>query len=154
MTQSCSRQAAPLQVESDLKFLLSRLCAGNANGKLSTDGSQRSSTEQTIRHYVQDKPSCVGPSLLGLIKTLLFPLRTCFATAQAKCAGIKAGRRSFLLQTCIKFINWKLYAFMQVRLSSKHYCCSQVTVEAAHIRQSKWEHMHSMIAMRKGVHKA
>lgn len=56
-------QAVPVQVESDLKFLLSRLLPGNARGQAmlcNTSSGVQSDTEQVIQTYVRTKPSSVG----------------------------------------------------------------------------------------------
>ena len=53
----------PVQVESDLKFLLSRLLPGNARGQAmlcNTSSCVQSNTEQVIQTYVRTKPSSVG----------------------------------------------------------------------------------------------
>lgn len=68
-----------LQIESDLKFLLSRLCSRtSASQRMSGARARTLGSEQSMQKYIQTKPSCVGAATLlrSCAKMLNSPLST------------------------------------------------------------------------------
>ena len=66
MSLDIARRDAQLQVERDLKFLVSRLCCSKPDGQRTCcNEASAMRSERYMQRYIQERSSCVGARHVG-----------------------------------------------------------------------------------------